>query len=49
MPRRFKQDPYCGFKSDELRLKALNTRVRWRTAGLVATDGGMGGFIQGLT
>lgn len=31
-PRKQTPDPYCQFKDDELRRRALATRERWRSA-----------------
>lgn len=36
MPRRFKPDPYNGFKDDRERRRALNTRARYSALACVA-------------
>ena len=33
-----KPDPYCGFKSDVERRKALGTRVRWKSFSFIAAS-----------
>jgi hypothetical protein len=30
MKRKIAQDPYCGFRNDRERRRALNTRERWQ-------------------